>query len=105
MGADPELVAGADASDRVTAWKTESGDIAWTQEKLLYRGLSGPLVTQAAVLVGDSEGYVHALARNDGRLLARWSTDGSAVVAPPVRLGDTVLVVTRNGGLYALRIG
>lgn len=103
IGGDAELVAGGDASDRVTAWKTASGDIAWTQEKLLYRGLSGPLVTEAAVLIGDSEGWVHALARNDGRLLARWSTDGSPVVAPPVRQGDVMLVVTRNGGLYALR--
>jgi len=103
VGGDSELVVGADASDRVTAWKTVNGDIAWTQEKLLYRGLSGPLTTESAVLFGDSEGWVHALARNDGRLLARWSTDGSAVVAPPVRLGDTVLVVTRNGGLYAFR--
>jgi len=103
VGGDTELVVGADASDRVTAWKTASGDIAWTQEKLLYRGLSGPLATESAVLFGDSEGWVHALARNDGRLLARWSTDGSAVVAPPVRLGDTVLVVTRNGGLYAFQ--
>jgi outer membrane protein assembly factor BamB len=103
IGGDAELVVGGDASDRLTAWKTASGDIAWTQEKLLYRGLSGPLVTDAAVLVGDSEGWVHALARSDGRLLARWSTDGSPVIAPPVRLGDIVLVVTRNGGLYALR--
>jgi len=105
IGGDGELVVGADASDRVTAWKTATGDIAWTQEKLLYRGLSGPLVIDAAVLVGDAQGVVHALARDDGRLLARWSTDGSAVVAPPVQLGDTVLVVTRNGGLFALRIG
>jgi outer membrane assembly lipoprotein YfgL len=105
VGGDDELVVGGDASDRITAWKAASGDIAWTQEKLLYRGLSGPLVTDAAVLVGDSEGWVHALARNDGHLLARWSTDGSPVVAPPVRMGDIVLVVTRNGGVFAMRFG
>jgi outer membrane protein assembly factor BamB len=104
IGGDAELVVGADASDRVSAWKTANGDIAWTQEKLLYRGLSGPLVTEAAVLVGDSEGWIHALARSDGHLLARWRTDGSPVMAPPVRLGDIVLVVTRNGGLYALQL-
>jgi outer membrane assembly lipoprotein YfgL len=105
LGGDAELVVGADASDRITAWKTANGDIAWTQEKLLYRGLSGPLVTDAAVLIGDSDGYIHALARSDGHLMARWSTDGSPVIAPPMRLGDVVLVVTRNGGLYALRVG
>jgi outer membrane assembly lipoprotein YfgL len=102
VGGDGEIVVGADASDRVTAWKAASGDIAWTQERLLYRSLSAPLVTDNAVLFGDTEGYVHALAKNDGHLLARWSTDGSPVVAQPVRIGSTVLVVTRSGGLHAL---
>ena len=29
-----ELLFGADASDRITAWKTPSGDVAWTSEAL-----------------------------------------------------------------------
>jgi outer membrane protein assembly factor BamB len=104
VGGDAELMAGADASDRVAAWKTDSGDIAWTQEKFLYRGLSAPLVTPSAVLFGDFEGYVHALSRTDGQPIGRFTTDGSAVVAQPVLHNGTVLVVTRNGGLHALRL-
>lgn len=103
VGGDAELVSGADASDRISAWRAESGDIAWTQEKFLYRGLSAPLVTPAAVLFGDAEGYVHALARADGQPIGRFTTDGSAVVAQPVQMGGTVLVVTRSGGLHAFR--
>lgn len=76
VGGDTELVVGGDASDRVTAWKTPSGDIAWTQEGLLYRGLSAPLMLEHAVLFGDIEGYVHALARADGQLIGRLATDG-----------------------------
>jgi len=104
VGGDTELVVGGDASDRITAWKTPSGDIAWTQEGLLYRGLSAPLVLDHAVLFGDFEGYVHALARVDGQLIGRLATDGSPVAAQPVRSGNTVLVVTRNGGLFALAV-
>lgn len=104
VGGDAELIAGGDASDRVSAWKTDNGDLAWTQEKFLYRGLSAPLVLPSAVLFGDAEGYVHALARTDGQPIGRFGTDGSAVVAQPVRTGDVVLVVTRNGGLHAFRI-
>jgi outer membrane protein assembly factor BamB len=103
VGGDAELLLGADASDRVTAWKAASGDIVWTQEKFLYRGLSAPLVTPQAVLFGDAEGYVHALARGDGAPIGRFTTDGSAVVAQPVLHNGTVLVVTRNGGLHAFR--
>ena len=42
IGGDAELLFGADATDRITAWRTASGDVAWTSEKLLYRGLSAP---------------------------------------------------------------
>jgi len=103
VGGDAELVAGGDASDRVTAWKAGSGDIVWTQEKFLYRGLSAPLVTPQAVLFGDAEGYLHALARADGQPIGRLNADGSAVAAQPVLHNGTVLVVTRNGGLHAFR--
>ena len=41
VGGDAERVFGADASDRITAWRADNGDVAWTSEKLLYRGLSG----------------------------------------------------------------
>jgi outer membrane protein assembly factor BamB len=104
VGGDAELVAGADASDRISAWKVGSGDIVWTQEKFLYRGLSAPVVTPQAVLFGDAEGYVHALARADGQPIGRFTTDGSAVAAQPVLHNGTVLVVTRNGGLHAFRL-
>ena len=33
----------------------------------------------------------------------RLATDGSAIAAAPVAAGNTILVVTRNGGLFALR--
>jgi outer membrane protein assembly factor BamB len=103
IGGDADLVFGADASDRITAWKAASGDTAWNNERLLHRGLSAPLSTGRTVVFGDSEGQVHFLSRDDGKTLLRLPTDGSAVVAAPVLSGTTVLVVTRNGGLFAFR--
>lgn len=103
VGGDADLLFGADASDRITAWKTPNGDIAWTNEKYLYRGLSGPVVFGAAVVFGDLEGQVHFLARDSGNAVQRLPTDGSPIVGTPVLAGPTLLVVTRNGGLYAFR--
>jgi outer membrane protein assembly factor BamB len=103
LGGDADLLFGADASDRITAWRTASGDTAWTNERLLYRGLSAPVSSGRAVVFGDSEGQVHFLSREDGKTLLRLPTDGSAVVATPALSGTTVLVVTRNGGLFAFR--
>ena len=83
VGGDAELVVGADASDRITAWKAASGDTAWTQEKLL-RGRRTATVTDAAVLVGTRRDCTHwraataiAGAGHDGSLWWRpvlWAT-------------------------------
>ena len=43
---------------------------------------------------------VHLLSREDGSLLARVTTDGSAIAAAPVVAGNTMVVVTHNGGVY-----
>ena len=103
IGGDTELLFGADASDRITAWKTANGDLAWTNEKLLYRALSAPLSVGKTVVFGDVEGHVHFLDRQTGDVVLRLATDGSPVMAQPVLAGTTILVATRNGGIYAFR--
>jgi outer membrane assembly lipoprotein YfgL len=103
IGGDDQLIFGADASDRITAWRTASGEVAWTQETLLFRGLSGALAVSGSVIFGDAEGYVHFLSAATGEAQLRLPTDGSAIVGTPVLAGTTVLVTTRKGGLYAFR--
>lgn len=104
IGGDDQFVVAADASDRISAWKTPSGDVAWTSEKLRYRGLSAPLSIGKVVAFGDEDGTVHLFSRDTGEALLRLTTDGSAIAAPPVASGSTMLVVTRKGGLFAFRL-
>ena len=87
VGGDAEHVVGADASDRITAWRTATGDVAWTNEKLLYRGLSGAAVVGPVVAFGDSEGLVHFLSIATGEPQLRLPTDGTPVVGTPVLAG------------------
>ena len=103
IAADDQFVFGADATDRLTAWKTPSGDVAWSSDKYLYRGLSAPLIVGKSVVFGDVEGTVHWLLRETGEAQQRLTTDGSAIVAAPVMAGATMLIVTKNGGLFAFR--
>ncbi|MBW8828665.1 MAG: outer membrane protein assembly factor BamB [Burkholderiales bacterium] len=103
VAADEQFAYGADATDRITAWKMATGEVAWQSDKFLYRGLSAPLATPKALIFGDAEGVVHFLSRDKGDTLLRVNTDGSPVAAAPVIAGGTLLVVTRNGGLFALR--
>ena len=103
IGGDDEVVVGADASDRIVAWKTANGETAWTSERMALRRLSAPASIGPTVVFGDFEGYVHFLDRRDGQALLRLATDGSQVVGRPALSGNTLLVVTRNGGLFAFR--
>jgi hypothetical protein len=54
------------------------------------------------VVVGDSFGYVHFLSRDDGKLMNRLETDKSAVIAAPVLAGNTLVVVTKAGGVFGI---
>jgi outer membrane assembly lipoprotein YfgL len=103
VGGNEEFIVGADASDRITAWRSDNGDTAWTYEKLLYRGLSGFTAVGPVAVFGDADGWVHFHKLLDGEPQLRLSTDGSAVVGAPAVSGNTVLVVTRKGGLFAFR--
>jgi outer membrane protein assembly factor BamB len=88
----------------VIALDKGSGSSLWKQDKLTDRRVSGPLVVGAHVVVGDLEGYVHVINRDDGSFAARIATDGSAIAATPIALENAVLVQTRKGGLYAIDV-
>jgi len=103
VGGDAQVVVGADGSDRITAYKQSSGDLAWTNERLLFRGLSGFQGAGKVVVAGDQEGHVHFLDRETGQVALRLPTDGSPVMGAPVLSGTTLLVATRSGGLFAFR--
>ncbi|HEY8050713.1 MAG TPA: outer membrane protein assembly factor BamB [Ramlibacter sp.] len=97
---DRDFVFGTEVSGTVNAYKRGDGDRAWTTDLLAHRGLTGPLALGRAVVIGDSFGYVHLLDRETGKLLNRLATDGSAIAATPVAAGTTLVVVTKNGGVY-----
>jgi outer membrane protein assembly factor BamB len=103
IGGDAERLVGADATDRITAWRAASGDVLWASERLLWRGLSGMAVVGPVAVVGDSQGWVHFLSMTDGEPQLRLPTDGSPVQGTPVVAGTTVLVTTQAGGLFAFR--
>ena len=85
----------------VTAFN-RSGASLWRQDKLAGREPSAPLALGPEIVVGDVEGYVHWLAREDGAFVARQATDGSPIRAAPVPIAGGFLVQTSKGGLYAL---
>ena len=97
---DARTLFGAESDGKVIAWNRVNGERLWQTDHLLSRNLSAPAVMEKAVAVGDSTGVVHFLSKINGSPLNRLTTDGSAMAAAPVVVGNTLVVVTRNGGVF-----
>lgn len=105
LGADDGQVFVTHSGGAVYALDNGSGKSFWRQGGLLNRLLSAPLPIGGMVAVGDLEGYVHFLSREDGAFSARIQTDKTPVMAQPLDLGSSSLMVqTRAGGLYAIAL-
>lgn len=100
---DADFVFGTESDGKVIAWRRADGEKAWTSERLKFRGLTAPLAIGRTVAVGDATGLVHFLSRQDGSLMNRMTTDGSAIAAAPVVVGNTLVVVTEKGGVFGFR--
>jgi outer membrane protein assembly factor BamB len=100
---DGQFVFGTESDGKVIAWRRTDGERVWISDRLKYRGLTAPLVIGRSVAMGDAQGFVHLLSRLDGSLLGRVATDGSAIAAAPVLVGNTLVVVTHNGGVFGFR--
>ncbi|HEY9397444.1 MAG TPA: outer membrane protein assembly factor BamB [Burkholderiales bacterium] len=86
----------------VSALDRANGASIWRQDKLTNRHVSAPLSIGPEIVVGDLQGLVHWLTRDDGAFAARYATDGSPIRATPVAFAQGFIVQTTNGGLYAL---
>jgi outer membrane protein assembly factor BamB len=93
------------ATGSVYALEYSSGKTFWRQGDLKNRQLSAPLPMGGVVAVGDIQGYVHFLGREDGAFEGRIRTEDSPVMPQMLALGTNgILVQTRKGGLYAISL-
>jgi outer membrane protein assembly factor BamB len=104
LGVDQRFVFVSDEKGAVQAFNRENGASVWKNEKLAYRRLSAPVSYGRFVAVGDLEGYVHFLSREDGTMLGRIATDGSAIKSAPLLSGPNVIFQTQNGTVAAIAV-
>ncbi|WP_153100682.1 outer membrane protein assembly factor BamB [Paraburkholderia hayleyella] len=103
LAQDDRVVVAADDWAIVSAFDSQTGKPLWRNEKLKSRDLGIPLLLGPAIAVGDYQGYVHFLSRDDGAFVARVKTDDSPITAAPVMAGETLVVQTHDGDLYGFR--
>lgn len=86
------------ALDRLT------GVPQWSTGELRARFLTAPIPFGRGVAVGDFEGYLHLLSKEDGSVIAR-ERFGKGQVTRPVVAGELLLVYSRDGSVSAYRLG
>lgn len=103
ISGDGQAIYGTEGDGKLVAWRRADGERLWTNESLRFRGVGTPLLAGRSLIVGDANGLVHVLSREDGSSLNRLSTDGSAIRGAPVLVGDVLVVATQAGGVHAFR--
>lgn len=103
LGGDDGFVYGTEADGSVTAWRRADGERAWQTTTFKNRTLTAPLAVGRSLVIGESTGLLLFVSRENGGLLNRTTPDGSAIAATPVVVGNTVVVVTANGGVFGYR--
>lgn len=101
---DDSQVFVTDEKGAVLALDIGSGAIAWKQDQLAGRGTGRPRIINDYVVVGDAEGYVHLLRKDDGRLVGRVRPASSPIIADPQRAGGSVVIQTRDGNVAAVGV-
>ncbi len=105
LSADGSIIYITQNNGAVYSLDYSNGKSFWRQGGLQWRQTSAPIAVGRYALLGDFEGYVHVLSRDDGDFAARIKTDSTAVMPQPVALGmGAALFQTRGGGLYAVTV-
>jgi outer membrane protein assembly factor BamB len=93
------------AMGSVYALDYSTGKTFWRQAALKNRNLTAPLPMGSLVAVGDLEGYVHFLSREDGAISSRIKTNNGAVMPQMAQINsNTLLAQTRDGGIFAIQV-
>jgi outer membrane protein assembly factor BamB len=111
---DDKALYSSDENGNIWALDRLNGATIWKQDKLAYRKLTRPTIFGDYLAVGDFEGYVHLLSRDDGHFVARfqlgqyddlgWELNTGIIVAPIVFRKDRLVVVNRGGIVYVIAL-
>lgn len=104
MAVDDERVYLADSDGVLWSYFQRNGTVAWRQDALKGRTITGPVVYGDYLVVGDFEGYLHWVERSGGHIVHRERLDDQPIGAAPVTDGERLYVGTRSGVIYAMRL-
>lgn len=93
------------ANSAVYALDFSTGKTYWRQGDLRQRRISAPLPMGNYIALGDVEGYIHLLSREDGGFVGRIQLEESPILPQMTALGShTIIAQNRKGGIYAISL-
>ena len=90
-----------DQNDNVRAVSKNGGTILWTQAGLLHRQLTDPVIYENYIVVGDFEGYLYWLDKDNGEIVAKTQVSSSGLISKPLVVDNKIVVQAKNGDIYA----
>lgn len=94
----------SESNGDVIALEGATRRVLWNQEKLSWRQPTQPLVQGDYLLVGDFEGYIHALSLLDGSLQGQLEFDDEGLRVPMQPWQDGFFVYSNGGRLSLLEL-
>lgn len=101
---DGDYVYVTDLHSAVWALDRRNGVPVWTQPEMRAHNLTLPVPFHDSVVAGGIDGHVHFLSKKDGSVIARTQLGSAPILAPPVVIGDTVLVLSTAGEIGAFEV-
>ena len=96
-----ELVFSSNEKSYVTAFATKDGTQIWENTQLTHRDVGESLAVGKVLLLGDAQGYVHALTQANGEMIARIRHDSNPISAAPIAVGGLILIQSQGGKISA----
>ena len=97
LAGNSDALIGVESNGVVLAWARTSGEKLWDSDRLKYRRLSAPLVTDKGVVLADTLGNLFVMDLKDGAVLQQLSLAEGEVVGSPIAFAKGFVVVTKKG--------
>ncbi len=103
LGVDVDYLYMSDAKSYVWAFDRYSGEQQWQQDKLKNRHVTAPVSVGDYVVVGDIEGYLHWMQRDNGQFVARYRMDDASILVSPLVVDNVLIAYNSEGKVIVLQ--
>jgi outer membrane protein assembly factor BamB len=104
IGVSSAQVFVSDSESNIEGLDRRTGASLWKMDAFQRRALTSPAEVDGVIVVGDYDGYLHALKADTGAIVGRTKQGGDGFSAPPLAVGKTVFALDRSGTLVAYRL-